>query len=376
MKKKALTYRQIFLLLLFIGCRDPYEPSISDNGPGFLVAEGFINAGKHPTTIILSRVNGFGERDFKPEADAIVLVEGEDNQVQSLTYTGNGRYSGELLIDKNQKYRIRIKTSADNKEYLSDFVEVIVAPDIAAITWEPMETGVQIQVSVHDNPNSSGYYRWEYEETWAFRVPVWTELIYRNGWFQQRTPEELFPLVCYRHSPGDKILLHSTAHQDENVFNRHPLLEIDNKTERLQFKYSILVRQYVLEPKAFQFWQNIAKNSESMGSVFDPQPIQLESNIRCLNDPDEMVVGFINAGEYKEKRIFISRHNIDSDFTIHSEFDSCTITELDNLSGLDFVLENEVIVPVEIKNGFIYTTTRECADCSISGSPEAPDFWE
>src|SRR5690606_41864672 len=73
--------------------------------------------------------------------------------------------------------------------------------------------------------------------------------------------------------------------------------------------YSFLTRRSsdLLSELAYNFMVMMKKNSEQLGSVFDPQPSQLAGNMSCITDPEEMVIGFIEVAEEKAKRIFIKR---------------------------------------------------------------------
>ena len=85
-----------------------------------------------------------------------------------------------------------------------------------------------------------------------------------------------------------------------------PLLFIEPASEKLSVLYSINVKQYALSHEAYLFFEKVKKNTEQVGSVFDPQPSELQGNIHCITIPDEMVVGYVDILEEKTQRIFIS----------------------------------------------------------------------
>ena len=74
--------------------------------------------------------------------------------------------------------------------------------------------------------------------------------------------------------------------------------------QKVHHKYSLLVRQYSLGEEAFYYWNDLKKNSQEQGSLFDSQPALLKSNIRNVNDENEYVLGFFSMAGMVEKRAF------------------------------------------------------------------------
>ena len=106
------------LLLLFFGCKEPFEPNLPSISQGYLVVEGFINA-QGATQIKLSRTTPLDQKKtFRAELNAQIKIEGDNNSSFTLSNLPNGTYvSNTLSLDASRKYRLRIKTK-DAKEYL------------------------------------------------------------------------------------------------------------------------------------------------------------------------------------------------------------------------------------------------------------------
>ncbi|MEJ7664694.1 MAG: DUF4249 family protein [Hymenobacter sp.] len=56
-------------------------------------------------------------------------------------------------------------------------------------------------------------------------------------------------------------------------------------SSKLYYLYSILVRQYALTPEEFAYWDKLRKNTENLGTLFDPLPSQLSGNVHRLTMP-------------------------------------------------------------------------------------------
>ncbi|MGC4235005.1 MAG: DUF4249 domain-containing protein [Niabella sp.] len=302
----------IFLLpAFFAGCKDIYLPDIPSSATNFLVVEGVLNAGNEPTTITITRTYDIDGNigNLRGEPNAIVTVEGNDNSTRPLTMTSAGTYqSNNLVLSANNEYRLRIKT-IDGKEYLSSYVKVKASPEIDSVSYKRLDGDLQLYVNTHDPANNTRYYKWSYEETWEINSSYNSTLIYDKDHPQlvrERTPSELI-FRCWKYSKSNKILFGSSAKLTSDIIFEQPLNLIPNGDERLSVKYSILLKQYAMDKDAYEFFDLMKKNTESLGSIFDAQPSEIRGNIQCVTNPDEIVIGYISASTVTQKRIFINR---------------------------------------------------------------------
>src|SRR6186997_819015 len=309
---RKFRYTTFALLVIFLtGCKESFEPNLPSVPQGYLVVEGFINA-QGPTQIRLSRSTPIEQKKtFKAELNASIKIEGDDNSSFTLSNLPNGLYrSTTLPINSSRKYRLRIKTKND-KEYLSDFVEVKITPAIDSISWKEEEKGVQIYSNTHDPLNKTIYYRYDYDETWEINSAYqafYKAVIVPGGNFVIRPITSSDPQIywCWKYDTSKSILLASSAKLEKDIIHLKPLLFIPTEDERIGVRYSIQVRQYALDKDGYEFLEQMKKNTESLGTIFDPQPSVIKGNIHSLSDPDEMVIGYINATTAQDKRIFIS----------------------------------------------------------------------
>src|SRR5471030_1513182 len=159
-----IKWRNILLIfLLFASCKKAFTPSGALSSTAkYLVIEGLINSGSDSTFIKLSRTKIFDTVvNIDVETGAQVNVESDANNTYPLTETAPGTYSAAPLnLDNTHKYRLNIKT-ADNKNYVSDFVAVKNSPPIDSVGFKAQQDGVHIYVNSHDGANATRYYRWE-----------------------------------------------------------------------------------------------------------------------------------------------------------------------------------------------------------------------
>ncbi len=298
----------IFIIILFAACKKPYNPpAITGNG-GYLVVEGTVNSGADSTTIKLSKtVNVASGITANPVLHATVAVVSDQNVSFPLTEAGNGNYvSAGLNIDNTHKYRLSIKTS-DNKQYQSDLVAITITPPIDSIGFNIVNdpvTGIQIYANAHDPTNTVKYFRWDYDEAWAFHGKYVSEYISNGSAIVQRTQAQNIS-VCYTNDISSDIVLGSSAKLKQDVLYQSPIVFIASTSEKIESDYSILLRQYALTADAYNFWISLKKNTEQLGSIFDAQPSQLQGNIHCITNPSEPVIGYISACTVSSKRVFI-----------------------------------------------------------------------
>jgi len=371
----------IITSLLFLGsCREAYISPVNPESQNLLVVEGFLNTGFEPTVINLSRTLRLVDSiPYKPEVGANVTVESENGSTWNLSATSPGRYEiFHLPLSPDQKYRLVIRTMG-GEVYESDFIPVIITPPIDSISWvQNSEKDVEINISTHDPSNNTRYYRWDYEETWEIHS-AWTSEYYFDNMtermYERDNPQILY--FCWKTLPSTEILMGSTAKQAEDIVRNLKLKTIKYGEQRLAVRYSIMLKQYGLTKDAFDYWQTMKKNTEGMGSIFDPQPSVNFSNIRNVNNPEKPVIGFLSAGSYTSKRIFIRRNEID---WLYRRF--CEDIVVPNIKdSLVLFFGTGSLIPTyghfnEFGAIVGYSgSTAPCVDCRLTGSPFRPPFW-
>lgn len=373
----------VFLLTVITACKEKYDLPYAGPAAGYLVIDGVINSGSGPTTLRLTRSLALVDSVvFRFVTAADVRVEGEDNSAQPLIESTGGTYSSpQLTFNDAVKYRLHINTP-DGKEYVSEYVPVLRTPDIDSISWEREEDGVVIFVNTHDAQDKTIYYRWEYEETWEIHSDYNSLLIYqidRNGNpydVDPRDPVESQQMyTCYTSARSANLLIGSSAKLSRDTIHL-PIQKIPRADVKISVLYSILVRQYALSRGGFEYLQRMKKNTEQVGSLFDAQPSELVGNIKCVTNPAEPVIGYVDIADSKLKRTFIRRSEV-----LPWEYRTgCYETEVVNFP--DSLALWATFIPTTVARLSqlgdtlsVFVAPPECADCRLRGTPVKPSFW-
>ena len=375
-------YTGWLFMALFSSCVDPFEPEVINSPDSLLVVNGFINS-KGTTTITLLRTQNLTDLTAPtPEENAQIFLEEENGSRTPLMATGNGNYtvySNDLNPDK--RYRIHLYTAA-NKEYASEYVNVSQTPAIDAITWKTQGNELQIYANTHNAEDQTRYYRWQYEETWEFTSAYQTSLVYKNNEVTLRN-DDIYH--CWKTEPSTQIILGNTLRLSQNIVSEQPITAVPASSPKLGRKYSILLKQFAQTPAEYQYWEALKKNTESIGTLFDPLPTQLTGNIKCITNANEPVIGYIGAYSVEEKRIFISKKELPENWKTITGYEHCTPLDTVDNNPEDVAAQfgSEGSIPVsELLSqrgpgviGYLYST-KACIDCRVRGTNIRPAFWE
>ena len=363
-----------------MACKDKYIPDIHLPASGFLVVEGFINTGIGPTTISLSRTVALDSTAIVSETGAQIEVQSESGASYPLTEQTGGRYIvDQLPIDSGEKYRLHIKT-ANGKDYLSDLSEVKISPPIDSVNWKAQPDFLSIYVSTHDDRNLSLYYQWNFEETWEYHSAYSSKLEFNSKDCTVLVrPDNDLIYTCWKMNQSTEIFLTTTTRLSSDVVYQFPLLDISYySSNRLVSRYSILVKQMVLNKDWYEWKQRLRKNTEQLGSIFDAQPSETRGNIYCTKDASEQVVGFVGCSSITEKRIFIDRTEIPA-VHVYSGYELCQVDTVANAKlPLFYYFGSGYGVPTEpyLHGSIILGSSGGCVDCRNKGGITVkPDFW-
>jgi hypothetical protein len=230
-----------------------------------------------------------------------------------------GAYRGkapDLFLNHGEEYRLLLMTP-DGNSYVSEYETLYPAPAIDSLYWQredlPSEVagkfteGIRFFLDFEINKELSPYLRWEVDESYEMHNPDYesTEMYDTDRQFKPIPPETENP-VCWINEQVPEIFTMDLGKVEGESYRAMPLNFISNTTQRLQYRYSLLLRQYAISPAAFWYWDGLKNNLQSNGGLFDSQPSLTPGNIFNSEKDDEVVIGYFSVSGVREKRIFVS----------------------------------------------------------------------
>ncbi|WP_229215154.1 DUF4249 domain-containing protein [Dyadobacter bucti] len=353
-------------------CIEPFSPPEVNNVETYLVVDGFLNIGGDSSTVILRNTQNTND-DTPPvtEPGALIVAESENGESYTFIEMGDGVYKlPPINANTATRYRLSIRRLG-GREYLSDYVQVSITPPIDSVSYklDQGQNAMLIYVNTHDLNSNSRFYRWKFEETYEYRTAYYSGL---ERDFEKRQvvsrPEDVS--LCWRTLESRDIKLGSTVKLSENIIKEVPVNVIRIESNKLLFKYSILVKQYSLSREAFEYWTDLAKTTQGTGTLFDPQPSQVTGNIKSKEDARELVFGYFSASTEATKRIFINERL--GSYPRCSPPDTIEIADVFETTG---VLLSYYQDPTGVS--YLLSSSDFCSDCRAQGGTiRRPPFWQ
>jgi hypothetical protein len=250
---------------------------------------------------------------------------------------------------------------------------------IDSINWVENANGVTIYANAHDDAGTTKYYQWSYGETWEYHSAESSGLEYVDA-LDTVIPRPLQDQIfrCWHTDSSSNVLIGNSVKLAEDVIYEQPLRQIQKDSVQLSVLYTINVRQYALTDSGYNYLSLLQKNTESLGTIFDPQPSQLYGgNIHCLTNSNETVIGYVSAGTVREQRIFINVAQLpDWHYPFACPGEDIKLGSPSGLGGGSSVggLYTPLYGQPEI--GLIYVNFTSCVDCRTQGgTTNKPSFW-
>ena len=380
------------ILLVLQSCVEPIELE-THTYESALVIEATITTELQHQEILLNRTFRLEEGEPTAEVNADVVVADSEGNEYLFEEVSPGRYLSltEFKAERGRSYILKITTAA-GRSYESEPQPVPDHTEIARLYAERTsfrgEDGVALLVDVNSSGGSSGYYRYSFEETYKvispFTYPY--NLYFRDGRFVEvrKTKEER---VCYATNSSQEIILANTNSQAGNSLKHYLVRFIDSDDSTLAYRYSILVKQYVLSKEVYSFYETLKDFSGPGGLFSQNQPGFINGNIVSVEDPDEKVIGVFSVAAVDKERLFFSFEDFFSSSEAPPLSIEChisrppinppplneTLGEMLNSGRVKYL--GETIVPGGLEAGPYRVVQAECVDCTLRGSNEVPEFW-
>ncbi|MCX6333716.1 MAG: DUF4249 domain-containing protein [Bacteroidia bacterium] len=366
----------LFFLILVSGCVSEYIPGLKENEE-MLVVEGMISDQPGESTVNIYKTLPIWTRDFRTDVENCkVWITDDLGNEDLLRMVKTGTYVTDSAAFRGIPGRIytlhfTAKVNGGLHTYESIPMKMIPVPPIDTIYFEKRDytyqgiptEGCQIYLDTHDPSDLCKFYRWDYSETWEFRLPF---DVVKNR-------------ICWASEISKEIMIRNNSIITKDRILGYPLKLIENPVDRLSVKYSILVNQYSMNEDEYYYWERLKNSAEQVGGLYDIIPSTIPGNVFCMDDNLERVLGYFSVSSVASKRIFIKK-----DFTGRNGlYDLCLSDTLkittnmpDTIPGLRgcfwMIYDYSYLVPPYV----ILTKRNVCGDCTSRGTNVKPDYWD
>lgn len=376
----------LFCVALFLAsCIERYYPDSETNFTSKLVIEGSITTDEGMQQIVVSRSSSAAEPEFIPVSNCDVYVE-DSNGHQFVFHEGTAGYYNGTVPDYymviGNSYRLHVKTP-DGDEYVSKYEELLPCPDVDSVyaeltsvpTTDPNvdEDGLQFYIDFEADSNYGSYYRFGLVETYEYHADYPLDKWLDDDGYHDLANPDYSNMVCYKTDTISSIFALSTQGFTENRYSHYKLHFVNDHSQRLLYKYSLLVTQYSMTKSAYEFWDNIRKNNQESVDLFGRQPANVQGNIYNAQDTTEYALGYFGVSAVRTKRIMVDAV---SSLSFSSVFHCKPVVPDGPLppDGRPFYYAQDLD-----DTGLPFTglVGAECIFCQLDGgTTEKPSYWD
>jgi Domain of unknown function (DUF4249) len=396
--------RRLILLVILISiysCIEVFNPALNNNS-GLLVVDALITDESRSYDVYLTRSIPNLNSKVTVVKGAVVRIRDDSGNETVLSEVSAGHYITDVnkftgIVGK--RYILYIRTSS-GVEYQSDTCKMLGVSLIDQVTFRKSVknsdngindlTGISIFVDGHATSKENCYLRWDFNENWKIVVPFPPEYAFSGSNVFTAIAEK--NKYCWRTGKSQGILIYSFQDQDSPVVKDQELyFVVPSTSDRFSVRYSIGVNQYVISQKEFEFWNKLKETNEDVGGMFERQPYSITGNIKNIRDPKEPVLGYFQVASCSSKRLYIDPYQI-ANLRLPLPSDLCELRTiqigdapesymLTTLSAIySYVILHDSVLVRPYYNDFgvlrgMIITSRQCADCTVSGDAKKPSFW-
>ncbi|SNR15388.1 DUF4249 domain-containing protein [Tenacibaculum jejuense] len=396
-----LIFMCTFTLLMIGSCIEPIELNNDQSFKSNIVVRAIITNEFKKHTVKISKTVPINATEANPEKNATVNIIDNNGTTYNFVETSDGIYTStmEFAAVTDKEYTLKIKTENGNS-YTSTPEKLPLVAEIDEIkisvednTTENIQEAV-VRVNSKQTNDSGKYYRYEFDETYKIQALFWVNetISIRSNTspyefeLVRKDPDIFGDGTCYGNEKSKEILITETASLNEDQVLGFAIQKIPIKHFKIGRRYSILVKQYVVNQNTYNFYENLKKFSDSNNIFFETQVGNIPNNISSETNPDDITVGFFEVSSVSSKRVFFNRSeftNIDfEDYTSLLVCEGTRQPRVEDSSGNSPLLKSLeggwifLKEPADPSPSNPYILIRKfCGDCSHLGQPTVPSFW-
>lgn len=383
-KIKPIIYQLITLIFLLNSCVEEYWPDLGTKYENAIVIDGMITNEPGPYFVKLSQSNKVENSVFLPLSGHLVSISDDHGTSEYLQEISPGVYSTDpngIQGIVGYQYRLQILTP-DGKNYQSEYEELIQPLEIDSVyanfefkdeNKSRISEGYQFYLDTHPSSDSSNFFIWRLQSTYEYEADFKLRFYYAGTMVQVTNSDSI--QTCWKTSKIKEFFTFSTKNLEQKAVNKFPLIFVNTENKELSIRYSLLVKQFSVSERSYQFWNNIREQNSADNDLFARQPFQTKGNIINTDNLKEPVFGYFLVAGSSQKRIFVNRPTP----PVHFYYSFCELTEWDYQNVGTVYLSSPSEWPIFLTTGpggSRAYPVQECIDCRLNGGTiEKPSFW-
>ncbi len=375
-----------FFVIVIVACKDEFLLNF-DTNQKILVVEGGITNLEGPYAVRLSTTLPVNQPLRIPLENCRVTISDNTGVSEVLTETEPGVYKtvvGGIRGIIGKEYSLLV-TTPDGKKYETGFekMEESVGIDTVYAELNYKESldypfglpGYQFYINTQPGQKADNYFLWDLTETYQYDADYRLYALYYYGdiFYTKSDMEQIEDIVklnydtlftCWKTETVKDIFTGHTSNLSTPVINRQPLHFVSTETKKLSVRYGLLVQQYAVSKKAYQFWKSIREQISDESFLNTRQPYNIAGNLENVADTREITYGFFTVASVAEKRVFYNKPN--AAFYFEKGYTAEPIDLHKKQQPVYLVLEENAM----------YFVHKDCVDCRTEGGvAHKPDFW-
>jgi hypothetical protein len=361
-------------------CIDEYWPDITKYDK-ILVIDGLLSDNASSSYLKISVSASVKNPDFLPYPEcAVSIISNDGITTDRFIETNAGVYkstNGSYLKSQGVSYKVRIETP-DEKIYESDFQKMPEPIDIDTVFTETVfiddgdparvEQGLQFYITPTQPFRDSSYLYWKLEESYKYEADFTIDYLYAGHFTKFDNPDTL--KTCYLTEKVNRVFAFSADAVHSGEIQKIPLNFVNTDNRKLSIRYSLLVKQFSIDKKTFEYYNDIIKLQNDDDLLFSSQPYQIRGNVYNINNPEEPVLGYFLVAAETNRRVFINSPE-DLEF-----FYSVCVPDTDPMIFAYISSRFWPLWVFETRNGLMGYGQDKCFDCTRrGGSLTPPEFW-
>ena len=303
------------LVIVLTSCEQIYSPEI-ESRESVIVADARIVAGKTDNFVRLYESKGFNDESNKyPDivGAQVYIVDNNGDEIE-LNESADGIFPVQLTLNPDYKYKIKIEF--DGNTYESSYEPVPEIPDLDTVYGiagtkiiqqsgnndvnDFVEvSGIQLYADIL-NQSELPFYKFTARKVLQYTYPVLVGEIWETmyAWLSAY-PKDLYNIAAPpEYSTSTDIMKHPLFFMEQSV-------KASNDSAYNFAGWILILNQYGLSESGYNYYDDLNSQLGSEGRLFDPLYVQARSNLKCINDSKQLILGNFEISSYREHRYFV-----------------------------------------------------------------------